>query len=151
MFPYISAIKEVFLNLLLAVFPLAAVYRGAPYFLFDGYMNFNKTYQQKQNKPWVNCLQDQVWSWHRQEPELHYWSQLNNTYLRTLSTTPLVWSNPGGVYMYTPRQKLAQINRKKVFQRFELIHRCGQMSNPESFSKSAKTEWANFESCYYLQ
>ena len=44
-----------------------------------------------------------------------------------------------------------QIISKKVFQRFELIHRCGQMSNPESFSKSAKTEWANFESCYYLQ
>ena len=30
-FPYISAIKEVFLNLLLAVFPLAVVYREALY------------------------------------------------------------------------------------------------------------------------
>ena len=40
---YGRPIKEVFLNLLLAVFLLAVVYRGARYFLFDGYMNFNKT------------------------------------------------------------------------------------------------------------
>ena len=34
MFPYVSPIKEVFLNLLLAVFPLAVVYREALYTLY---------------------------------------------------------------------------------------------------------------------
>ena len=44
MFPYISAIKEVFLKPTSRSFPFGSCLQGGTiYFLFDGYMNFNKT------------------------------------------------------------------------------------------------------------